>query len=77
MDPNDPNAALMFRKAQLQAQEQMAMNGQPQTAAPQQLPPQMQPTMPQAGFSGYGMQRPQMNPQQLQQLAALLQRRSQ
>jgi hypothetical protein len=71
MDPytaENPYAALMARKAQLLAQEAQ-MNGQPIAPIAPIAPGQ------QAGFSGYGMARPQPTPAQLAQLAALLQKR--
>lgn len=87
MDPIDPAAiqALMNRRAQLLAQED-AVNQRGMQPAPPAVPVQPPPAaMQQPAFSGYGqpgaviggMARPAPTPQQLQQLAALLQRRSQ
>ncbi len=69
----NPYAAIMARKAQLLAQEQAAM--QQSGVQPGMPPVQAQGPMTQAQFSGYPQGRPPMSPQQVQQLAALLQKR--
>lgn len=64
--------ALQQRKQQLLAQEALAMGQQP-AAQPMPAAPASAPTMTQAQFGGYpNSGRPQMTPQQAQQLARLL-----
>ena len=67
---DDSLQALFNRKAQLLAQEQASMNGQP--AAALGVAPVPPPVMTQAQFGGPPRA---MTPQQLQQLAMLLARR--